>query len=172
MIINSIKRFAAKKKIAQLAEERTSQKFSFPIKTLGIIIDDQHKDALKELLKLKEFYKIPESGLKVFIGSGSKGKQVTPASVNFSLKDFNNKAQIINEDLQQLSSHGFDLLITFAEENNRAAHLLTAYTNAKMKIGRYQQNLVLYDLIMQTGDNAPLFVEELVKYLKQFQKKH
>ncbi|WP_409187231.1 DUF6913 domain-containing protein [Antarcticibacterium sp. 1MA-6-2] len=43
---------------------------------------------------------------------------------------------------------------------------MTAYCDAGIKVGRYQQNQALYDLILQTEGDVSLFVDELLKYLK------
>ncbi len=82
-------------------------------------------------------------------------------------KGVNAKAEIIQEDLKLFISKEFDLLITFAEENNVLAHLIAASSKAGIKAGRYLKNQALFDVILQAEEDAALFVEELSKYLKQ-----
>lgn len=169
MIFHSSKISIAKKKIAQLVEEQPPKRFSPTPKTLGIILDAKNGEAYKELKKLKDILNIQEKKFKVFLFSSNKPKN-GDATV-FNLQDFDSKAEISNEEIQKITIQGVDLLITFAAENNTTAHLLTAHFKAGLKVGRYQQNAALYDLILQTEDDAALFVEELLKYISHLTKK-
>lgn len=170
MIFNGIKLSAARKKIALLVDEQSSRAFVGPAKSLGIIVDGKNEYALEKLIGIKEQLKISTKNLIVFYHSTNK---INPASLEakvFNLQDFDVKGGIISEDLLELSSQGVDLLITFAGENNTVAHLLTAYYKAGIKVGRFQQNAALYDLVLQTEEDADLFEEELLKYLKNLKK--
>lgn len=171
MIFHSSKISIAKKKIAQLVEEQAGKKFPPSPKTLGIILDARNGDAFRELKKLKDILNIQEKKFKVFLFSTSKAKPKNGETKVFNLQDFDSKAEISNEEIQKISSQGVDLLITFAAENNTTVHLLTAHFKAGVKVGRYQQNAALYDLILQTEDDAELFVEELLKYISHLTKK-
>ncbi len=171
MIFHSSKISIAKKKIAQLVEEQSGKKFPPSPKTLGIILDAKNEDALKELIKLKDVLNIQGKKFKVLFFSASKSKPESWDVTAFNLQDFDEKAEISNEEIQEISSQGVDLLITFAAENNTTAHLLTAHFKAGLKVGRFQQNAALYDLILQTEDDEKLFVEELLKYISHLTKK-
>lgn len=170
MIFNSIKLSAARKKVAQLVEQQSSKSFPGKPGSLGIIIDSKHEWALPVLLELKNNLKISEKNFKVIFYSSNKTKPADLDCSVFNLQDFDSKGGLINKELEDISSNGVDLLITFAAENNTTAHLITAYFKAGLKVGRFQQNLALYDLILQTEDDAELFVEELIKYLKRLTK--
>ena len=166
MIFNSIKLTAARKKVAQLVEQQSSKSFPGKPDSLGIVIDSKHEWALPVLLGLKTELKLAEKDFKVFYYSSNKTKPADLDCHVFNLQDFDFKGVLINKELEEISSGGVDLLITFAAENNTTAHLLTAYFKAGLKVGRFQQNLALYDLILQTEVDAELFVEELMKYIK------
>lgn len=170
MIFNSSKISAARKKIAHLVEEQPSKKFSGSPKSIGIIIDARNEQALTELEKLKDCLNISDNKFKLFFFSPNK---ICPASAKatvFNLQDFDAKAEITNQEIHKKTEKGVDLLITFAAENNTTAHLITAYFKAGLKVGRFQQNAALYDLILQTEEEADVFVEELLKYLKHLTK--
>jgi len=172
MIFNSIKLSAARKKVAQLVEQQSSKSFPGKPVSLGIIIDSKHEEELTVLLKLKKLLKIADKNFKVFYYNPNKTKPSDLDCCTFNLQDFDSKGGLINKELEEISSQGVDLLITFAAENNTTAHLITAYFKAGLKVGRFQQNLALYDLILQTEEDAELFVEELLKYLKHLTKAH
>ena len=172
MIFNSIKLSAARKKVAQLVEQQSSKSFPGTVESLGIIIDSKHEWALPQLLGLKKELKISNKNFRVLFFSSNKTRPADLDGCVFNLQDFDSKGGLINKELEEISSHGVDLLITFAAENNTTAHLITAYFKAGLKVGRFQQNLALYDLILQTEDDAELFVEELLKYIKHLTKAH
>ncbi len=172
MIFNSIKLSAARKKVAQLVEQQSSKPFPGSPQSLGLIIDLKNEWALPVLLNLKEELKIARKDFKVFFYSSNRTQPADIECSVFNLQDFDSKGVLINKELEEISSHGVDLLITFAAENNTTAHLITAYFNAGLKVGRFQQNLALYDLILQAEEDVELFVEELLKYLKHLTKAH
>ncbi|QED36385.1 hypothetical protein FK178_01005 [Antarcticibacterium arcticum] len=170
MIFNSARLSAARKKVAQLVEQQPPKSFPGTPKSLGIIIDGKNEKALEVLGSLQKQLKIPASGFMILYNSANKSKPVDLEAVVFNIQDFGVKGEILNEEIEEISSKGVDLLLTFAAENNTTAHLLTAYFKAGLKVGRYQQNAALYDLILQTEEDPELFIEELLKYLKHLTK--
>lgn len=170
MIFNGIKLSAARKRIAHLVDAQSSRAFAGPAKSLGLIVDAKNEYALGILSRIKDLLKIQTKDLVVFYNSANRTKPAALEATIFNLQDFDSKGEIINKDLLELSSQGVDLLITFAGENNTVAHLLTAHYKAGIKVGRFQQNAALYDLVLQTEEDADLFEEELLKYLKNLKK--
>lgn len=172
MIIKGIKLAVAKLKIAQLVKNRPPQAYSIPVKSIGIIFDFKNRSALTHLEQLKKKFNISDVNFKVvtYIRNGKKPSDFKGEV--YSLKNINFDAEINNEGINKFTSESVDLLITFAEENNTAVHLLTAHCRAGIKVGRYQQNVALYDMIIQADQDAELFTEELSKYLKQLKKSH
>ena len=170
MIIKGIKLAIAKKKIAQLVKNRQPEAYSIPIKSIGIIFDFKNRKALTQLEKLKKLFNISDANFKVvtFIRNGRKPSNFEGEI--YSLKNIKFDAEINNEGMNKFTSKSVDLLITFAEENNTAVHLLTAHCRAGIKVGRYQKNVALFDMIIQADNDAELFTEELTKYLKQLKK--
>jgi hypothetical protein len=170
MIIKGIKLAVAKLKIAQLVKNRQLKAYSIPVKSIGIIVDLENHRALTQLEKLKKQFNISEANFKVvtYIPNGKKPSDFEGDI--YSFKNINFVAGINNEGMNKITSESLDLLITFAEENNTAAHLLTAHCRAGIKVGRYQKNAALFDMIIQADNDAELFTEELTKYLKQLKK--
>jgi hypothetical protein len=170
MIIKGIKLAVAKLKIAQLVKNRQPEAYSIPVKSIGIILDFNNRQALTQLKKLKKHFNISDANFKVvtYIRNGKKPSDFEGEI--YSLKNVNIDAEINNEGMNGFTSESVDLLITFAEENNTAIHLLTAHCRAGIKVGRYQKNVALFDMIIQADNDAELFTEELAKYLNQLKK--
>jgi hypothetical protein len=172
MIVKGIKLAVAKLKIVQLVKNRKPEVYSIPVKSIGIILDFENHKSLTQLEKLKELFKIPDANFKVvtYIQDGKK-----PCNFEgeiYSLKNVNFVARINNEGMNQFFTKSVDLLITFAEIDNTVVHLLTAHCRAGIKVGRYQKNVALFDMIIQADNDAELFTEELAKYIKQLKKLH
>lgn len=170
MIFNRLKLAASKKKIAQLVEERESIPFPVNLRSLGIIADARNIKSITHLQKIKEELNLSDSHFKLVLFTPNDKIKDDFSGIKFNLKHIDNKANIIHEELNKFTVEGVDLLITFAGESNTAVHLVTAYCEAGIKVGRFQQNKALYDLILQTEEDASLFVEELLKYLKRIKR--
>lgn len=170
MIIKGIKLAVAKLKISHLVKNRQPEAYSIPVKSIAIILDFKNRKALSQLEQLKKQFNISDANFRVvtYIRNGKK-----PADFEgeiYSLKNINFIGEINNKGMNELTPESVDLLITFAEADNTAVHLLTAHCRAGIKVGRYRQNVALYDMIIQADNDAGLFTEELAKYLKQLKK--
>jgi len=167
MILNVLKLGAAKRKLISLIEQRPMQRYQIPIKSIGLIIDFKNKNGIKDLQAIAKKFKIAKSNFNIVVvdesGTSLKGEK----QIKTTWKGVNVKAEIIQEDLKTFISKEFDLLITFAEENNLLAHFVAASSSAGIKAGRYLKNQALYDVILQAEEDTAIFVEELSKYLKQ-----
>ncbi|MFO8147774.1 MAG: hypothetical protein R6U03_10335 [Gillisia sp.] len=170
MIRNGIKLSVAKRKISKLIEERESENFKIPVKSIGIIADLKNIKAFEVLEQLKNQFNIKSKNFKTLLYAETHQNIQDYSGQRYSLKDIDMKASIKNEALEKFTSEGVDLLITFAEENNTAVHLITAFCKAGIKVGRYRKNEALYDIILQADNDRELFVEELMKYIKHFKK--
>jgi hypothetical protein len=170
MIIKGIKLAVAKLKIAQLVKNRQQEAYSIPVKSIGIILDFENRKAFTQLEKLQKLFNISDANFKVltYIENGSKPSDLEGDIV--SIKNIKIDAEIKNKEMNQFTSESVDLLITFAKVDNTAVHLLTAHCRAGIKVGRFQQNQALFDIIIKAENDSELFIEELVKYLKQLKK--
>lgn len=170
MIRNGIKLSAAKRKISKLVEEREQENFQVPVRSIGIIADLKNIKAFEVLEQLKDQFNIKSKNFKTLLYAETHQKAEDYSGQRYSLKDIDMKASIKDEALEKFTSEHVDLLITFAEENNTAVHLITAFCKAGIKVGRYRKNEALYDIILQADNDRDLFVEELMKYIKHFKK--
>ena len=170
MIRNGIKLSDAKRKISKLVEEKERENFKVPVRSIGIIADLKNIKAFEVLEQLKDQFHIKSKNFKTLLYAENHQKVQDYSGQRYSLKDIDMKASIKNEALEKFTSERVDLLITFAEENNTAVHLITAFCKAGIKVGRYRKNEDLYEIILQADNDHELFVEELMKYIKHFKK--
>jgi hypothetical protein len=170
MIIKGIKLAVAKLKIAHLVKNRQPEAYSIPVKSIAIIFDFKNRKVLSQLEQLKKQFNISDANFRVITYIRNGKKPVDFEGEIYSLKNINFIGEINNKGMNEFTPESVDLLITFAEEDNTAVHLLTAHCRAGIKVGRYRQNVALYDMIIQADDDAGLFTEELAKYLKQLKK--
>ncbi|MCM4161067.1 hypothetical protein FHG64_14460 [Antarcticibacterium flavum] len=169
MFINPLKRAAAKKRILQLLDSREEGNFKGDVNSIGVIIDDKNLNALEELRTLKKSLGIPDDKFTVVIFSAKRKTGKDFDMLDYCLNDIDLKAGIKKPELEKFAVGGVDLLITFAAESNTPVHLLTAYCHAGFKVGRYRQNIPLYDLVIGTEEPS-IFKEELLKYLKRIKR--
>jgi len=170
MIIKGIKLAVAKLEIAHLVKNRQPEAYSIPVKSIAIIFDFKNRKVLSQLEQLKKQFNISDANFRVITYIRNGKKPVDFEGEIYSLKNINFIGEINNKGMNEFTPESVDLLITFAEEDNTAVHLLTAHCRAGIKVGRYRQNVALYDMIIQADDDAGLFTEELAKYLKQLKK--
>ncbi len=169
MFINPLKRAAAKKRILQLLDSREEGNFIGEVKSIGVIVDDKNVKALEDLHTLKANMGIPDDKFYAVIFSAKRKTGKDFDTLHYCLNDIDLKAEIQNAELKKFAVEGVDLLITFAAESNTPVHLLTAYCRAGLKVGRYRQNIPLYDLVIGTEEPS-VFKEELLKYLKRIKR--
>ena len=167
MIFKGIKLAAFKRKIARLAENKYRETSVSSIKTIAIILDVKNYKYLEVLKQVGQQLDLQDDDLKIVIYAEKPMDIEGYSGMMFSLKDISLAAEINNSELSEFTKQDIDLLITFADENNTAVHLLTAYCNAGIKVGRFQKNEILLDWIIKSGDDAQVFVEELLKYIKK-----
>ncbi|MCF4100929.1 hypothetical protein L1I30_04545 [Gillisia sp. M10.2A] len=167
MIFKGIKLAAFKRKIARLAENKYRETSVSSIKTIAIILDIKNYKYLEVLKQVGEQLDLQEDDLKIAMYTEKSIDVEGYKGMLFSLKDISLTAEINNSELSDFTKQDIDLLITFTDENNTAVHLLTAYCNAGIKVGRFQKNEALLDWIIKSEDNAQVFVDELINYIKK-----
>ena len=87
----------------------------------------------------------------------------------FTPFDLGWNGRLKNEEVTQFLEQNYDVLISFAEAENKLSKLLVSVVRAQLKVGREEQNKGedLYDLVISTNIDEPsIFIAELKKYLK------
>jgi len=167
MIFKGLKFAVARKKLSSLTENRSLPHYQVPIQSMGLIVDPRNQKVISAIKEMANKMQISKSNFKIVIVGETDILEDEADLLNLTWKGVNIKAEIIQADLKDFIIKEFDLLITFAEENNLLAHLVAASSKAGIKAGRYVKNEALFDVILQAEEDVTLFVEELSKYLKQ-----
>ena len=136
------------------------------IKSLGVIMHINEIDDFELFRKLAENLNIQPFNLKIIAYSSESKEKPNSWDICFNEKDFGWKGTIHNVELQSFLETDFDVLISYYEEDILELKLITAKSKAQFKIGIFQPDSRLNDLIIQTKLNEfDAFKNELFKYL-------
>jgi hypothetical protein len=169
MIGDIIKHSLAERQIAKEHKKKEQRGFELPVRSVGVILDNYDAKILKDLSCLKDRLGILEQDFKVVVFEKTSGDLESLNMESYAWKDVNFLGRINNFKFNTLTVEGVDLLITFALENNVAVNLLTASSNAGLKVGRSTIKEELHDIVIHSEDSN-VFVEELLNYLKRIKK--
>ncbi len=137
------------------------------IKSLGVIMHLNEIDDFELFRKLAEKLDIHPFNLKIIAYSSESKEKPNSWDIWFDQKDFGWNGTIHNVELQSFLDTDFDILISYYEEDILELKLITAKSKAQFKIGIFQPDSRLNDLIVQTKLNEfDTFKNELFKYLK------
>ena len=141
------------------------------IKSLGVIMHINEIDDFDLFRKLAENLNIQPFNLKIIAYSSESKEKSNSWDVWFNEKDFGWNGTIHNVELQSFLDTDFDVLISYYEEEILELKLITAKSKAQFKIGIFQPDSRLNDLIIQTKLNDfSTFKKELFKYLTVLKK--
>ncbi len=164
MILKGLKSLSIREKIKKAGKNPVPYQYSFPLRKVSLIVDVANISALKELRLLKEDLQIKSGDFKIVISSEKHRKEIERSEEIVTWKEVSISGEVKNAHFLQISSEGADLLITFAQENNSLVQLLTASVHAGIKAGNRENKLL--DVVIKS-DDAPIFRNELINYLKQ-----
>ena len=166
MALSAIKTKVILKKTNKLLKNKSnSLQIAKNIQTVGIIVNEG-SDFNFELLKK----------LQKEIASGSKNFSVlTCKKTNDSYNefrgvvikdtDFSWNGSLKSNEVMEFLSNPFDMLIDFTNNAVVYNNFLVAKSQAKFKVGFANLDERLYDLMINST-SIPLFIDELIKYLK------
>ncbi|MGB8703970.1 MAG: hypothetical protein WCD31_02955 [Gillisia sp.] len=163
MISKTIKSLAAYK-IIKSAERHRNPFLGNPPESCVLILDKINLEELEILKTLSSELKIKKEDFFVVECTEKSSSATSDRVFKIGWNDINFKGDFKNPDLNKISSLGADLLITFAEENNRLVQLLSASVRAGIKLGNSKSEFL--DVVIKT-DDAAIFRNELIKFLKQ-----
>ena len=167
MIFTGIKRKSNQlffNKIIKEPNAATSISSSNKIKKAFILLDDI---TLKQevISNLKASLGLKENAIEIVIFVQKKAKDTNESSI-FSSKDFGWYGKIKNEDLKNILTKKYDLLINYYKVENIYVNLLLLQCKATFKVGFASLDKVLYNLVVDCNvENYKLYNEEIKKYL-------
>lgn len=163
MLVNRFKRFWIKKKYRkeQLKFSLRKKVLEQNIKSVMILIDRGEQD---------DYFKKLEQNLGLNFNSIEKvtlnsSALLVNSEESIGFKKFSVFGKVKNQKLQEFLKVEFDLLINFTK-NDLILNYLSAQSASKFKVGLFQENVIVYDLMLDVDENnQDDFYSELKKYL-------
>lgn len=166
MIFKGFKEKSNQKYLNKLLVSRAQQVSNKPVKSLGVITYLKDFNYLNAFEKLAQELHVRPNRLEIISFSIEEKNDLNTWDKCFTPDDIGRKGLIKNVELQSFLNKKFDALISFYETDILELKLLTAMSQADFKIGLFQSDERLNDLIIKTTvKEFDVFQAEVVKYL-------
>lgn len=166
MILKGFKEKSNKKYINSRLKNRVVAPNGSKIKTLGVILNTNEVSDFEWFNALAKTLKVNPNNIKIISFSEDKKTENHLWENTFTPKDFGWKGVLKHSDLKTFASTKFDALISFYTEDKLHLKVLTAASEAAFKVGIFQDDERLNDLIIKTeAKDLNTFKTELIKYL-------
>ena len=166
MILKAFKEKSIQKYVNKLLASRKAQVNSNKVKTVAVLLNTSE---FHEFEVFKVYFK--ELGLnspkhKIIAFTLDDKLEHNKWNTHYSPKDFGWKGKIKNIDLEAFINEPYDVLICYYKKEVLQLDLITAASNANLKVGISRNDERLYDLIIDVAlKDINIFKEELKKYL-------
>jgi len=171
MFLKGLREKSLKKFINSVLSSRQVFVNNSKVENLGVLLHISEYGDFESFRKLASSMNILPNKLKIVAFAENEKDSLNSWDTSFSPKDFGWKGDIKNTELQTFLDSEFDLLISYYEEDITELKLMTAKSKAKFKVGIFQEDERLNDLIIKTKvKQFGLFQAELIKYLTIFNK--
>jgi len=166
MILKVFKEKSNKKYLNRILLNRNVNVTDSKIKSLGVIIHIDEVDDFELFRGLVKLFNIHPNQIKVIAYTSNNKDEQNSWDTCFNEKDFGWKGTIKNVELQQFLDTKFDALISYYVQDELELKLMTAKSQAQFKVGIFQTDDRLNDLIIKTNiKEFNVFKNELFKYL-------
>lgn len=173
MILKGLKEKSIKKKLNSILKNREVHFNTDKIEHLGVILNADETTDFEALKTLAQAIGVRPNNLKIIAFTASKNELDFSWNTCFNGKDFNWNGKINNSELQDFLNTKFDMLISYYASDVLELKYLTASSKAPFKVGIFQLDKRINDLIIKTDfDNLDVFKTELKKYLNVLNKLH
>lgn len=171
MILKGFKEKSIKKQLNKLLVQRQIHVEDSKVESLGVILNIDEFDDFEPFRTLADYINVRSNRLKIIAFSANKKETVSSWDECFNPKDFGWKGDIKNVELQLFLNTKYDILISYYTQDILELKLLTAASKAQLKVGIFQTDTRLNDLIIKTNLKAlKVFTAELHKYLTTLNK--
>lgn len=141
------------------------------IKYIGVIFNH---DEFRNHDQMKDIFKsigIHENRIKIITFIDDEKSRPNSWDAFFYPENFGWKGKIEGADLVDFVNEPFDALISYYHQDNLELNMATVKSKANFKIGISSKDERLYDFIINIApDQIKIFKNELIKYLKVFNK--
>lgn len=170
-MLKKIKLRSIKKNTAKNLENRDISNRNNQMKQLGFLVHESYFDNFEQLYNLGVDIGVQRKDVKVFSFVETKRKIPTLRKDQITNKEFSWRGEVQCQTANDFLEFPFDVLIGFYKTENEYLDALVSKSNAKFKIGFVGTDERLYDLLLDIDPkNIEVFKEELIKYLKIFNK--
>jgi hypothetical protein len=171
MILKGLKEKSIKKNLNTILNNREIHFNTHKIESLGIILNADETTDFESIKTIANTLNILPNKLKIIAFTESKKEVTYSWNDCFNPKDFGWNGKINNIELQTFLDTEFDLLISYYSKNVLELKYLTTASKANFKVGIFQIDTRLNDLIIKTNfKNLEAFKAELKKYLSVLNK--
>lgn len=166
MILKGFKGKSNKKYIKKCIENRVLKPSDTYIKEVGVLVDSNECSDLDWINGLANDLKINQNNIKIVALFNNKKDQTSVYANTFFKKDLGWKGQFKSQVVNNFLNTKFDLLINFYQTDALALQVVSAAAQAQLKVGIYNANQDLNDLIIDSKiKDKSIFKTELIKYL-------
>lgn len=171
MFLKAFKEKSNKKIINSLLNSREVFVDSSKVEHLGVLLNIDEVGDFEVFRKLADEMNVLPNKLNIVAFSSNDKNETNFWEICFTPKDFGWGGTIKNIELRTFLEIPFDVLISYYTEDLLELKMITAKSEAKFKVGIFQGDERLNDLIIKTPiDQFRLFKKELIKYLTIFKK--
>ena len=167
MFINYIKVFFFKRLLNNRLQNVKATSLTFPIKTVGLLIDESYFFEKEALIKELIANGISEDAIKTIVYKDKLKKNESYSKPTFGMKHINWRAEITEPTINDFVEEDFDLIISYYDVQKSILLHITHNSKAKFKAGFSSIDKRLNHLMINTNaKNYTVFVQELFRYLK------
>ncbi|WP_452221030.1 DUF6913 domain-containing protein [Lacinutrix salivirga] len=173
MILKGLKEKSNKKLINKLQSKRLVTDSKRKIKSVAFLyVIEKEEDVKKHEALLVKFSKQFNTLNSVALDLRKKPQKELEVQT-FNAKSIGWKGKVKSNTLSDFLKQDYDVLINFYTNNIVPLHVVNAKTKALIKVGLFQTEHDLNDLIIDTAIEKPdVFLAEMLKYLKILNPKH
>lgn len=166
MILKAFKEKSNQKYVNKLLTARKATVNSNKVKTIAVLLSASEFDNFEMFNQFFEELNLKSPKHKIIAFTKDDKFEASQWETYFSPKDFGWKGKINNVDLQSFMDENYDVLISYYKDETLELNLITAMSQANLKVGLSRNDERLYDLIIDLfPKDFEVFKSELKKYL-------
>jgi len=167
MFLNYIKVFLLNRLLNNRIQNVKPSVLIFPIKTVGLLIDESYFFEKEALIKELIANGISEINIKTIVYTDKFKKKETYSKPTFGIEHINWRAEFTEAAVLDFIKEDFDLLISYYDIEKSILLNITHNSKAKFKVGFSSIDKRLNHFMITTNaENYTVFVKELFRYLK------
>ncbi|MBR9757099.1 MAG: hypothetical protein GYB39_03385 [Algicola sp.] len=171
MILKGFKEKSIKKQLNLILNASKENVENRKIKSMGVVLNADEISDFDALRSIAQAVNVKPNKLKIVAFSNIKHEGACACNICFNPKDFSWNGKITNPELETFVKTDFDVLISYYAKEVLELKYITAKSKATFKVGIFQLDERLNDLIVKTDLNQITdFKNELCKYLKVLNK--